>query len=512
MNFKKKIIKNTLIGGGSSLLMAIAGFVVMPLMISRLGIVQYGLIGISQIFAIGGYIGLFELGFQVSISKYTAQFYQKGEKEKLCQLLNTTLLVLFMIGGILAIVGFFFAKLLINNILSIPENYLPSFHIVICVIFSSYFFEFPKLALLGFLEGLQKFSASRGIQTITLLAQSLGFILLVGFGYGYVEAVILMVITGLVQFILLAFFSFRHAPFLKIRMNYVRLKILHEIFHVTGYVFMGRILGFIQNNTDRLFIAIFLGPAIMTSYEAMMRVAKSVKMFLGFGNEAILPAASELDAAQDSQTMQKLFLRGLRYNLYISVPFASIAIYLMPDFILIWLGKDFSHVVFPIRVLLFWYLLTPLGVFGFSLLYGSGTYLKPTTTLTLVGTLLRIALVIFLIKPIGILAIAIGAAVPSIILLPFAIKLYIKALNVKFHEILESALPAFKSLLAPIFISVLFKVFGLGAANSYLRLFLESAILFFSYCGVCYFLFSNQQDRQLTKDLLNSILPAKVMP
>jgi O-antigen/teichoic acid export membrane protein len=80
---KEKIIRNTISCGASSTISILANFLLLPFMISRLGVIEYGLIGISDIFTVGGCMSLLEMGFQSSISKYVAEYNAKNNHIKI---------------------------------------------------------------------------------------------------------------------------------------------------------------------------------------------------------------------------------------------------------------------------------------------------------------------------------------------------------------------------------------------------------------------------------------------
>ena len=63
------------------------GFVLVPVMIAKLGILEFGIYSTLAIFSISGYIALFEFGFQTSTIKYVAENFSRNGFQKLTNFL-----------------------------------------------------------------------------------------------------------------------------------------------------------------------------------------------------------------------------------------------------------------------------------------------------------------------------------------------------------------------------------------------------------------------------------------
>ena len=74
---KEIIIKNTIYSGASSVVIGVIDFFMLAFMISKMGAAEYGLIGMASLFFISGYISLFEMGFQSSITRFIADYHAK---------------------------------------------------------------------------------------------------------------------------------------------------------------------------------------------------------------------------------------------------------------------------------------------------------------------------------------------------------------------------------------------------------------------------------------------------
>lgn len=505
---KHKLINNTLISGFATILSMLVGFLLLPFMVHKLGVVEYGLIGISNIVSIGGYLGIFELGFQTSIIKFTAEYKQRSDETKICELINTVLLVLIVIAFIITAIGWLITNILIEKVLIVPREYLGSFKIATLIIFASYLFEFPKLVFLGVLEGVQKFSITRGVQTGTLIIQSIATFILLSLGFHYFSVIILMVLAGFVQFIVYVVMSLKQLPYLKFSRKFLNKNIIIEISKLTKFVFISRISSLIFHQTDRLLIGVLLGPVFMTSYEALIRLPKALKSFLGFGNEAVLPAASEIHTSNDLKRLQDLFLRGLRYNLYLSVSCSCIGIFLAADFINVWIGIEFSYLAIPLQIILIWNLIMPLGTYGSSLLYGMNYNLRQVTAFTWYSTILKVIITGSMIVPFKMYGIVAGTVGHMLIMLPFIISLHLRSFNVPLSQFLKAELPPFIAVIFQIIFFIIIKIL-LPPINGYVSLFITGLLLLISYWLGVYLFVGYKQDKVLINEVLNKFFKRK---
>ena len=399
------------------------GFLLIPFMIGEIGVVEYGLIGISHIFNIGGYIGILELGFQAAILRYIADFHEKGEFGKMRILVNSAGAILLGIGAVSILAASLFFAAILNGF-NIPPEYHESFRGLLVVVFASYLFMFPNFVLLGVLEGLQRYDVLRLVQIAATLANAAGVVLLLSKGYDYYHVVYLSVGLALAQFLVNLAFVFRFLPFLRLGPKYFSVEILREIMGYTRFTFLSKMSGTLFFQMDRVLIGIFLGPVFMASFEVLMRLPQLMRRIISTGVSALVPVSSQLNAAGDIAKLRRLFLQGLNFNFFLAIPLVTASIFFAPDFLEVWLGPDFVHLGLLLQILLLWNLTIPTGI-GMSMLIGMGRRLRSFNLITWCSTLLKLGCILLLIKEHELMAVVLGFQVP-IVLFPFVIWLYLK--------------------------------------------------------------------------------------
>lgn len=445
---KDKIIKNTLYSGLSSVVVGLTGLFLLPFMIIKVGVVEYGLVGISSIFAMSGFISLLEMGFQSSISKYVAEYYARKDEQRICQIINTAIALFLAVGLLLMLLGLITSQYIIH-LLQIPESYNSSFHLVMTIIFISYAFQFPTIVYAGLFQGLQRFDILKGVQTITTLITALSIIILLSYGYNYVAIVGCTIAALLIQLALYIYFSYALLPSLSITHRYLSYSVIVEIWTMTKFLFASKISSLIYYQTPKILISLFLGPVAMTSYEVIMRLPRFIKTMLGFLGSAVLPAASELHVTSQMEKLRKLFIYGLHYQIFFSYPVVLGAIYFADQFLLAWVGPDFIHLSGLLRFVLIWNLITPIIAYGGSLFVGMNNKLKRLTIMSILTTTVSLVLSLVLIWKYSLFGVIVGYVCGPLILFPFYLAMYCREFDIKLRFAVKELLKYFVMALIP---------------------------------------------------------------
>ena len=169
MEYKETLIKNTYFNIFRNITVAIIGIILIPFMISKMGILEYGMLILVNVFSAGGFASLFDFGFQATMKKYIAQFNANQEHEKIRNLLYMGILCFVIISVLLMVVGIYFIDFIIITINTIPMEYQYSFRIALLATILMYFIHFIKIIYEGFLEGMQNYKFISLLNQINLI-------------------------------------------------------------------------------------------------------------------------------------------------------------------------------------------------------------------------------------------------------------------------------------------------------------------------------------------------------
>lgn len=497
---KKKIVLNTVYSGLSSLVTGLIGFLLIPFMITRVGVTEFGLVGISNIFAMSGYISLLEMGFQSSIAVYIAEFYSKKEEHKILRLLNTTLVLFFVIGLLLALLGLGLSDVFIKYVLQIPETYQNSFKTALILIFVSYIFQFPTIPFAGLFQGLQRFDLLKGVQTAVVILAALGIILLLNLGYNYLAIIFCTVSSLFIQFLLYLYFAYRELPFFVIKYEHFSRDSINAIWKMSKFLSIGNIASVIHLHTPRIIVGIFLGPVFMASFDIIIRLPRFIKAQLGFLNSAVMTAASELKAQDQHETLRALFLRGLRYQFVVALPIITGSIFFAEEFLRVWVGRSFENLASLLQLALLWNFMTPVVNYGASILVGMNRKLERITTLHVMTAFLGIFISAVLVERYRLNGIIVGYVFSYVLTLPWYLSMYLREFDIKYPNFLKETILMFISMVIPFAVVTLVNHSIPGEKFS--SLIMKVLAWCFVYWGVLYFIALNKEDRRMVLKLL----------
>jgi len=442
---------------------------------------------------------LLEMGLQSSISKYVAEYNAKNNHIKIAKIVCTSVIMFLLIGLTLTISGILLSNFIVQNFLKIPQEYYPSFRIALFIIFSSYIFLFPNFVVVGFLSGMQRFDILKGTQIVVTLLYAGGVVLLLWLEHNYLSIIIFQTCMLFLQFNFYSWMILRHNKFLRFKFSNLSISSMREIFNMTKFLFINRLSDLVFHNTPRIIIGIFLGPISMTSYEAVIKISRMIKVALGFINSAIMPAASELYANKNTNVLRELFLKTCRYQLVAVFPVVTAVMFLAQSFYRLWLGADFVKLAPLLRIALVFNLTTPFITVGGAIMIGMNRNLKSLTLLSITNTLLNIIIILLLIQKYELIGVFIGLSSSTLTMLPFYLKMFFKEFNIKAEIFLKESVVIAALVIFPlILISVINKIV---VYNNYFTLFSKGFMWCLSYWIMLYIFVLDDKDRDIFKGL-----------
>src|SRR5262245_1917713 len=128
---RRTVVFNVLWNWGGRLVQAGVGFIVMPLLIHRLGDATYALWTLLAAFT--GYFGLFDLSLRSSVGRYMVYHLARQEMEQMNATLNTALA--FIAGlSVAALAAIAVLQLAFFQLVDIPANQLAPARVALLII------------------------------------------------------------------------------------------------------------------------------------------------------------------------------------------------------------------------------------------------------------------------------------------------------------------------------------------------------------------------------------------
>ena len=235
----------------------------------------------------------------------------------------------------------------------------------------------------------------------------------------------------------------------------------------------------LYHNTDRLLLGMFVGSVAVTLYEGPARLVALIVQLTGFGNTALMPFASQLEATRRSDTLSALLLRASRYVSAFVAPLALLLAVLARPLLVTWLGPAFAAAELPTI------LLTGLQVLLVSLTVGHtivvATGKLPGRLPVIMGVVtLNLVLSLALVKRYGMTGVALGTVVASLIDYPLHLRYLVKHAGLRYSAFVrEVVLPVYPLLVLPAAVAVAGRMWGLtGTLVGTAATFVMAALLY----------------------------------
>ena len=451
---KRRIIANTLANGGAQAISLLASLVFFRLLTNSFGNVNYGIF--LTVTTVAQYSQLLDFGVGASLVKMIAEHLARDDREGIGPLTSAALAFYLVIGVVIAaaMVLLAFTDRFVFPHFSADSLQLMRNMLFVAAAFSLW--QWPANTFLYVLNGFQRYTLTARVQVGITLANIVVYIGVLRFHQGPLVLFIgtsLVLVAGSALNIVLArglLDRVRVSPFLASRAHLI------HIFSFSWAIFLVQFSTVIlYQQTDRMVIAIFLGAGFVTLYEAAGKFMGLIMQLVAFANSAVIPMASHLDAAGEKEKLRLLFLRGSKYATALVAPVIVVLMVLARPILAAWMIKpQFVAMALDARILIFPQMLIVGGTVGDSIIIGTGA-LKRRLPYSLAMTFGNLVLSLLLVRPLGIMGVVLGTAIPYLIDFPIHIWWLLRELDVPARRWwAEVVAPVYPLLVVPIGVSV----------------------------------------------------------
>jgi O-antigen/teichoic acid export membrane protein len=449
---------------------AATGFLMMPFLVGHLGSSTYGVwIALSTL--TGAYF-LLDLGLTTAVMRYVAAALGNAEDRRVNEIVSTALALYIGLGIVVMGLSVLVAAVAPRWIedASIEQ----SVRHAVLILGLNMAVSFPARSIAGVVQARLRHDLVALAGIVGLVVQTslnvwavLGNYGIVGLAYGILAA-------GLLQNVLVVFFSKRLFAPLRVAPGLVRRALLPELFSYSAWSFAVQIGEQFRSRSDPFVIGALFSAAAITTYTVGAQLAEYYLLMLLQATNFVVPVLTRYIARGRTEDLRESTLFLIRLNAALGVFGVAGLVSLGRDFITVWMGSEFAQAYWILLVLLSGCLIqfvsTPLE----SLLYAAGQHRKLAALVAVEGVA-KVVLAILLGRSLGLVGVAFGTVIPLYITRPILLPLAARA-----------ALPALTfanagGLVRTTAMAVLFAagagaLIGVLSAPSYAEIFLGAAL------------------------------------
>jgi O-antigen/teichoic acid export membrane protein len=334
---KRRLVANTGASIAANVWAIVVSLVVVPIMISGLGVEAFGVWALIQTFsAITGWFSLADLGVGIASLRAIARHHSRGEQAQRDVVVSTTL-VYYAVIGLVAALLFSSAAVLIVGWFDLDVDVEGSLSVVLVLVGAQIGVDLGSRSLIVVLEGLQRVDVGRALDVVrrtlvagawALAASSLGTLTAVsaaGLAASSVSSIIAVVIYARVS----------HSRYARPSRRAVI-----ELLKAGAAVAVLRPIGVVHRTMDRVLVGILVGPTAVAAVELATNLQNGADAVLSATSYAVTPSASSLDAHADHAGVRALLLTATRITLLVTLPIATTIALLSTPILDVWVGED----------------------------------------------------------------------------------------------------------------------------------------------------------------------------
>ncbi|MBI5761258.1 MAG: oligosaccharide flippase family protein [Planctomycetales bacterium] len=437
MSLKPSIKLNLLASWIAHAVALVVGFLLMPYVLHTLEDRKYGMwIFINSVASYGG---LLYLGFGGTIGRFVAESFARKDWMRLNQVVNVVLSAYVLLGSLaLAIAG---GLAWVAPLLSDWDGEsLWEIRAVILVLGVNLALAMTGSVFGGILSGVQRLDVERGI---TLAADFLRLgltLLLLRHDWGLLILATIFLIVTIAENIGYVIFAYRHVPELRVHPRFVQLAAIREYVGFSAWSCVGNVANQLMYATDTVVIGVILGAKAIVPYSIALRLCQFLRRPISQIGDVCMPKAGELHATAQSRKLQKLIERGLGVSLLLTMGAYIGAVYFGDDLISNWMGGGYEQSHRMLIVLLGAQVVAlPVSMLR-SVMFGMG-HVKVPSLIYLGEALCNLLLSIVLAYSLGTMGVAIGTALPVIVIeLLVVLPYFFRTLRIEPGELVRKAL------------------------------------------------------------------------
>lgn len=392
---------------------ALVGFFLAPYVLHRLGNSTYGLWVLLA--SLVSYLGLLDLGIRGSITRFIAHHHATGDHVGSSRIIVGALRV-FTVLGTAAMLFAVLLAVFVDGLFEIPDYALATVRSVIVVGGATVAASFLGGVFGGIIAGLHRFDVDSGLEIVLTVIRAAAVVAALENHYGLLGLALIQfgitALRGLVSFVAcrrlypqLSLLGI--GPLAETTQTLLTFSVFSSVIHISTVVLY---------YSDSVLIGAILPVGMITFFAIATSLVEYARSIADAVARIVTPRVSAAQAAGGQAAAAQVFLKVGQATSILIVPIAVTFILRGETFINLWMGPDYGAVSGPILVLLavrLWFAggrsVAIAGLIGVNHHRGLATAMAAEAVLNL-------ALAVLLIEPLGLMGVALGALVPSLLL------------------------------------------------------------------------------------------------
>lgn len=413
-----------------------SGLALFPFVAHHIGLTHYGLW-----LLVSSSVGIFyvaDFGMGTATLRHVAERHARGDSHGLGQVVSTSL-AFFVSLGIGLTLAYLGCMALVWPHLDIPPaDTRLAVTMLLWAAGSAFLLGLPLNLFGTILLGIQRADVANALQLAQAVVRVLSVIVLLQAGFGVLAVVVADALIGVGTGCCYVLACRRLLPQARVAVSLVSRTLLVSMTPYSLRVFAMSLSALAIFQTDAFIVGAFLPVAMVTIYTGAYRIYQVCRQITYALINPLVPDAARATALDQPARVQALLSRGTKYSNGLTLLLAVPATLFAKPLLVAWAGADFGEGAAALQVLLLSLLANNNHLVAFALLTGVGrigAYLRYQTLWAAANLALSLALV----ERIGLVGVALGTALPVVVLEPFYLRTAVREIGVDGRRFLVDA-------------------------------------------------------------------------
>ena len=346
--------------------------------------------------------------------RYVSRDKAAGDLEGLSRTLSSAI-ALYTAAGVLVMLVATVIAARFGQWFPIDPGMLPAANTTVLVAGLSLALGFPFGVFGATLSGLQRYDLANGIGIVIGIVRAFAFVAVLSTGGGIVELAWASLFCNLAGHLWTVAAVRRLLPEARYALRLVDRAHMKRIGSYGGVAFVGALASRIAFQTDSLVILSFLGASSVTYFALAAGLVENVRSLVNSATWVLSPTASEMETLGETKPLQAMLVAGSKYSVLLSWPMLFALLVFGEGLLATWIGDARGPASHLLVILALPTLLSLPQSAASSMLFGVGRH-RGVVALSLVNALLNLGLSLWWVRPFGLAGVAMGTAVPLVLL------------------------------------------------------------------------------------------------
>ncbi len=408
MNLKQRVFRNSSLEMASRVVGIAAGIFLSPYLIHSLTKETYGLWVL--IGSVVGYFGFTDFGVRIATGRLVAYYRARQDATKVNHTINTSLALLTASGLVVTLLTFLLSPYF-GRLFHIGSD-VPHVSAAVFLCGFAVAVGLPLTVFEGCLAGYERYDLINIVEIFMTIGRVGLVVWMIGLGYGILAlaaiSFALTVAGGGVKFLL----CYRVFKPLHVAVEQVNRSMVRETYATSIWFLILAVSVKISFFTDNIVLGYFRTTGEVAVYSIAGRLAQYALIAVHAFNLVLMPVAAAYDAQADLTKQRRLLLLGTRASFAAAIFMATIFLAYGGRIIHIWVGSGFEQAAVVLAILTLPLVTQSSQMTTLMVLQGMAKH-KNLSLIYLTEACANLILSLILVRPYGMIGVALGTALTS---------------------------------------------------------------------------------------------------